>query len=353
MSAPTTTPRSIVVFIVVLAALAAGAAATDVLVFGSGPLDWPWLAALFVPMVAGASFQIRFRYRDEIEALDLFEAVLTPVLFAFGGWAVIAAAFAANAVAEAIRGNQLVKGAFNAVQWAAATGAGVLVLSALRRGPRLDWDNAGALVAALAAVLVVNHLAFSTVVALAHLRPSGLVYYTAIGVLLGRLYWRSGLKASILAHAAFNGCLVVVAVVLAFGPSHTYHTAGATITAPATWHEAHSADVPTGLVLSGPSGSSMAVMTRPLPPGATFNPEAIVAAAGSLPMPNDSVIGDIHAVSYKAGSGVLITFRQGEKDGELVLLSHGRTMWLFVLDTESSSHATHDFETMVRTATLP
>ena len=39
--------------------------------------------------------------------------------------------------------------------------------------------------------------------------------------------------------------------------------------------------------------------------------------------------------------------------GELVLLSHGRTMWLFVLDTESSAHATRDFETMLTTVTLP
>src|SRR5207244_3510065 len=83
------------------------------------------------------------------------------------GWVVVVAVFVANVVEAILHGNDRLKGAFNVAQWAAATGAGALVLAALRQGQQLNWQNVGALVAAFAVVLLVNHLAFSTVVALA------------------------------------------------------------------------------------------------------------------------------------------------------------------------------------------
>src|SRR5436305_1518197 len=70
----------------------------------------------------------------------------------------------------------------------------------------------------------------SVLFALAHL--GGLVYYTGCGVVLGVLYWRRGLWASISAHAAFNGSLVLLAVLVALGPSHLLSANGVSVQAP-------------------------------------------------------------------------------------------------------------------------
>jgi PAS domain S-box-containing protein len=163
---PTSGPRSVVTLIVALGALGVIAAAIDHVAFGPHPVNWPWVVPLTGLLVAGGSFQVRFRYRDEVEALDLFEAVLAPVLFAFAGWAVVAMVVVANVIEGLLRRNEPVKAAFNVAQWTAAAGVGALVLSSLRTGSALTGHNVAALVAALAVVLVLNHLSFLTVVAL-------------------------------------------------------------------------------------------------------------------------------------------------------------------------------------------
>jgi PAS domain S-box-containing protein len=164
---PASPPRSVSAFTALLAGLAVASAAIDFALFGSRAMNEAWLPIFALVLCAGALFQIRFRYRDEIEALDLFEAVLMPVLFAYSGWIVVALVILSNAVAEALRRNTPLKAAFNVVQWAAAAGVGALAYSALRDGNSLDAHNVGALAVSVVVVLIINHLAFATVVALA------------------------------------------------------------------------------------------------------------------------------------------------------------------------------------------
>jgi PAS domain S-box-containing protein len=161
------TPRSVIVFTAVLLAVGVTAGILDTTLFPSQATEWALIPAIVAVLVGGAYFQIRFRYRDEIEALDLFEAVLAPILFGFPGIVVVGAVLVGNVLAEMLHRNQPVKGAFNVAQLTAGTGLGALLLSALRHGSALSWQNVGALVAALVLMLVVSHLAFSTVVALA------------------------------------------------------------------------------------------------------------------------------------------------------------------------------------------
>jgi PAS domain S-box-containing protein len=168
-------PRSVPAFTALLAGVAAASAAVDVALFGSRAMDVAWLPVVALVLCAGALFQIRFRYRDEIEALDLFEAVLMPVLFAYSGWIVVALVIVSNAVAETLRRNTPLKAVFNVVQWAAAAGVGALTYSSLRIGNALDAHNVGALAASLVVVLIINHLAFATVVALAQRHSLGSV----------------------------------------------------------------------------------------------------------------------------------------------------------------------------------
>ena len=167
MSRRTSAAGAVIVFTVLLAAIALGAAILDGAIFGSRAMSPGWLPVWAVVLCAGGSFQIRFRYRDDIEALDLFEAALMPLLFAYSGWIVVGLVVASNVVAEILRRNTPVKGGFNVAQWAAASGVGALVYSALRHGDALSAHNVVGLVVSLVVVLGINHFAVATVVALA------------------------------------------------------------------------------------------------------------------------------------------------------------------------------------------
>src|SRR5205807_5030322 len=93
---PESLPRAVGVFTAALALAGAALGAASVVLFGAGDPRW-WLAGPFTALLVAAGYLIiRFQYRDEVEALDLFEAVLAPVLFAFPGYLVVALVAAAK-----------------------------------------------------------------------------------------------------------------------------------------------------------------------------------------------------------------------------------------------------------------
>ncbi|MBV8234659.1 MAG: PAS domain S-box protein [Acidimicrobiia bacterium] len=159
-------PRAAKVLTAALAVCGVAAAVVDRVFFDSAPVNWTWIVPLLALLIAGATFQIRFRYRDEVEALDLFEAALAPVLFAVAGWLVVPMVVVANGIEAVLRRNKRLKGTFNVAQWAAAAGVGALVLASLRHGTALSGHNVAALVITLGVVLLMNHLAFTAVVAI-------------------------------------------------------------------------------------------------------------------------------------------------------------------------------------------
>jgi PAS domain S-box-containing protein len=165
------TPRSVFVLTAAMAAVAVVAAIVDRVLRPGADVDWAWVLPFVALLVAGGYFVVRFRFRDDTEGLDLSEAILAPVLFAFPGWLAIVMVVVANAIAERLHRDPPVKAAFNVSQWAAASGCGALVLASLRDGQALTWHNLGALVAAMVVVLVVSHVAVSSVVALAQHLP--------------------------------------------------------------------------------------------------------------------------------------------------------------------------------------
>src|SRR4051794_6810385 len=169
------TPRAVFVLTAAMAAVAVGTAVVDRVSRPHTQIDWPWVVPFVALLVGGGYFVIRFRYRDDTEGLDLSEAILVPVLFAFPGWIVVVMVAVANTIAERLHRDPPVKAVFNVSQWTAAAGCGALVLADLRDGQALTWHNVGALVAAMVVVLVVSHLAVSTVVALAQRLPIGKV----------------------------------------------------------------------------------------------------------------------------------------------------------------------------------
>jgi membrane protease YdiL (CAAX protease family) len=192
--------------------------------------------------------------------------------------------------------------------------------------------------------------------ALIHLRT--LPYYTAMGLVLGGLYWKRGLLASVAAHAAFNGCLLVMAVAVVLGPDHTIAANGVSLKASAGWERTTIAlpdDV--SLALDGPSGASLVVRHAPLPGGARTGLDQVAAAinSGALPPPAGWEVapGSAHVTQYAAGPGVEVAVRVHGHDGVIAMIPKGEAFWEVDIATAGSGRAGRDYPAILQSLQLP
>lgn len=196
---------------------------------------------------------------------------------------------------------------------------------------------------------------------LAHLQWSavGITYFTVCGVVLGTLYWRRGLWASISAHAAFNGSLVVLATVVALGPTHLVSANGLSVRARSDWHVVDSAELPSGVefALQGPSAATFAVERLPVPTSEFVSLDHVAGAlnANQVPMPAGTTIrtGTAHVVAYPMGRGVQVAVTAKGHDGVAVLVPHNGSLWEVDIATEGSHRAVQEYPGMLRTLVLP
>jgi PAS domain S-box-containing protein len=151
------------------AAVAASLAAVDVA--PPGRTSWAALPVLAALLVAAEYLFVRFRYRGDVNALNLVESVLAPLLFAFPGAVVVVTVAAAQVVGGVLRRNEPVKAMFNVAQWSLAAGVGAALLALLDRGSGAHPENLAAMLVVLAVVGAVNQLAFATVLGFVNRRP--------------------------------------------------------------------------------------------------------------------------------------------------------------------------------------
>ena len=146
------------------AALAAAGVAGALLVQDGLPaamaVSWPTVLSFLVLLTAAGFPTLQFQYRDEVDAEDLFEAVLAPAMFVLPPLVLVVVVGVALAVSEGLQRIHPVKACFNVAQWMATAAAGSVVLATLREGgiPPSTHDLL-ALAAAMAAARVVNILA--------------------------------------------------------------------------------------------------------------------------------------------------------------------------------------------------
>lgn len=177
-----------------------------------------------------------------------------------------------------------------------------------------------------------------------HLTPAAMVYYTLFGAVFGALYLRRGLACSAAAHAAFNGTLVVAAVLYALGPGVTVTASGLVVTAPPGWHAAGP-----GLDLRGPSASQVVIQAVP------DSPE--VAPAEML---RRIVEGDVEGgwvtvdestarmVRLPVGEAMRVRVSTAGRDGDLVMFpANGRT-YVVALVSGGSPRVRADFDKILR-----
>jgi membrane protease YdiL (CAAX protease family) len=194
---------------------------------------------------------------------------------------------------------------------------------------------------------------------LAHLEPSlfGLATKTAGGVVLGLLYWRRGLWASIAAHAAYNGSLVLMAVLLASGPTHVLSANGFSVTAHADWHVINTTDGAGAVqfALRGPSSATFAVERFPSQ-GHSPSLDALAAAFNSnqLPLPEGTTLRPrtAHVTEYPMGRAVQMDVIHNNHAGVVVLVLRPEALWEVDIFTQGSHRAVTEYPDMLRTLVL-
>lgn len=133
------------------------------------PAEGWWALPLFSLLLAAAErMRIRVRVGTQVDAANLVEAVLAPLLFSYPGVEVVAVVAGAEVISSLIRRGPVVKNAFNTAQWVLASGCGALVMQHAG-GPygTLDTRRLLVLLGAVAAVSATNIGVFFVVLALA------------------------------------------------------------------------------------------------------------------------------------------------------------------------------------------
>ena len=193
--------------------------------------------------------------------------------------------------------------------------------------------------------LFLSGVAFS----LAHLRFEQFRYYLLMGIGLGALYWARGLAASIAAHAAFNGMLVILAIASVHGPTQTHVADQLAVTLPATWHRVD-VPAPVDLAMLGPSGAQLSIADMDLPPGPTPTVDALALGlrSGEAAMPGLQLdTGSVRVVKTALGDAVRARAVVDGHDDHAVMTIVDNRLVVFELVPSGSAQAMRDFDRML------
>jgi PAS domain S-box-containing protein len=157
-------------------AFTAALAVAGVALVALGPLvqiptaDGLAAATLLVPLVVAGTLQVSYSYRGNVEAFDLVDAVLMPVVFLVPGPGAVVLVVASKLISQAHVKVEGVKLVFNVTQWGfvAAVTSWIYLHLAHGRGTGIDLLS---LALAMAVGMVCNHAAVAEVIALATGRP--------------------------------------------------------------------------------------------------------------------------------------------------------------------------------------
>jgi membrane protease YdiL (CAAX protease family) len=199
--------------------------------------------------------------------------------------------------------------------------------------------------------LVVSAMAF----AVWHLTPAALVYYTAMGAVLGWLYIKRGLAASMAAHVGFNGVLTIAAIFVVLGPAHTVKLDGVSFQAPSGWSVQSSvtaSNFGAAAVLRGPDDAIVEVIEGPV--GQQFDPDAAAARLQSESLPFQSELSLNHSTireeTLPVGRAIEADVTVEGRSGKVVLISAANRPFAVVFLDAGSAKASSDFTKILNSA---
>jgi membrane protease YdiL (CAAX protease family) len=180
---------------------------------------------------------------------------------------------------------------------------------------------------------------------LAHLRFGQLWYFTLLGIALGGIYLKRGLLASWCAHGAFNGSLVLVAIIASHGSPVTYHVDGLALRLPAAWHEV--AVAKGDFAAFGPGAAQLSVAHFNLPSGPIdLSRVAAALQSGAAQLPGGVAFdpSTVQLVKTPVGSALRlrVTLYNHPDDGALLVV--GSRLIVFDFLGNGSARARQDFD---------
>lgn len=198
--------------------------------------------------------------------------------------------------------------------------------------------------------ILVSALAFAAW----HLMPESLIYYTALGAVLGGLYLSRGLAGSMAAHVGFNTVLTIAAISVVLGPSHDVQVGALRLTAPSGWSvPADPTDLPAGAtaLLVGPSASEVAIVPGMPDNGLTATEMAARLRLGTFVLPDFELDGDtVRAVPTPAGVAVEVDIKIEGRSGTVALIDGNGQLYEVMFLSAGSTRATEGFDQMVQSA---
>jgi membrane protease YdiL (CAAX protease family) len=190
-----------------------------------------------------------------------------------------------------------------------------------------------------AAALWLSALAF----AIWHMQPASIRYYSLMGLLLGRLWQKRGLLASMSTHACFNGVLTVAAIAATTGAA-TFTTYGPLrFELPGGWHAAR-----TGYAVqayAGPAGASLAVLQTSS--GVPLSTDEVIAHLRTSERSSTAfevVEGSEQAVEVRGAEAVTADVIVGVQPGHLLVVPVGGSLYTVVVVTGGSPSGEHDWQ---------
>jgi len=131
-------------------------------------------ALLFVVLVAASEYlQIRYYHHDEVDAINLMEGLLAPLVFVSSGLVTTLVVVGGLVLANTMRRNPLTKAVFNTAQWLLAAAVASIVIHALRPGDPRSSLALTTLVIGMLVMSVINQVALSGVLTLVTGSPMG------------------------------------------------------------------------------------------------------------------------------------------------------------------------------------
>lgn len=192
------------------------------------------------------------------------------------------------------------------------------------------------------------------------------VYYVIAGAIFWLIYTKRGLVASIAAHTAFNGVILITTLTVAFGPHTTLRDNGVTAQVPGTWRHITTEDAIEqddrlkenapflDFVAEGPSGSALLVMHMPSLGAVPADVDALylslTADAGDAPFEGTR---NAKVVQYPFGAGVQADVEEDGEQYSMILVPRSDFFWMIMLAASGSDRAERDFEAVLKTLTLP
>lgn len=157
--------KAYVAAVALLAAAAAAVAVMDVPARAGAP---GYAFVLMAGLIATTeAVQVRFYHRDQVDAINVMEGVLLPLLAVTSGWPFVLTCGVAVLAGDVIRRNNALKSMFNVGQWVLASSLASLVLHGMHAGSSPSPRATGALVLTVLVMSGVNIVALTGVLAVA------------------------------------------------------------------------------------------------------------------------------------------------------------------------------------------